>query len=35
MFTFWIDPSVISLHEIAAALTVFAIVVNSLLSRPA
>jgi len=35
MFSFWIDPSVISMHEIAAALTGIAIVVSGLLARPA
>jgi hypothetical protein len=34
MFSFWIDPSMISLHEIATALTGIAIVVSGLFARP-
>jgi hypothetical protein len=35
MFSFWIDPSFISMNEIAAALTGIAVVVSTLLGRPA
>jgi len=35
MFPFWIDPTCLSLSEIAAALTGLAVVVNTLIGRPA
>jgi hypothetical protein len=35
MLPFWLDPNSLSLTEIAAALTSLAVVVNTLLGRPA